>query len=287
MRDTVYKGFSRDQMEFQFNPRVAVKEYPEFVAQRDQASVSARLRLRSHCNVRYGESPRSLLDIFPAGERKAPVQFYIHGGYWRSGSKDAYSFLAEPFVKAGVTMVLLEYDLCPSVTVEDIVQQVRAAIAWTYRHIAEYGGDPNRLYLSGSSAGGHLVAMALAYDWYSRQGLPRDVIKGAVAVTGVYDLEPVFFVSVNDEIRLTPRIAREYCPMLIPPLGNTPLIIAVGGSETSGWIQMSKDFFAVCEKRGIDCRYLEVPGAHHFSVSAQLADPNGILSRAVLSQMAL
>lgn len=284
MSDFIYKNFRRDEMEYQFNPRVSVTNYPDFVETRARASRVTRTKLKSFCNVRYGESPGTVLDIFPADLAKSPVQLYIHGGYWRGGSKDDYSFIAEPFVDAGVTVVLLEYDLCPQVTLRDIVQQARNGIAWCYRNISHYGGDPEQLYISGSSAGGHLVAMALNHDW-ERANLPSNLIKGAVAITGVYDLDPVFHVSVNDDIHLTPELARDFSPMVHPPHDHTPLVVAVGGSETPGWIQMSRDFFTLCSQQGIKCNYVEVPDAHHFSISAQLGDPSSLMTETVLAQM--
>jgi len=286
MSDTVYKNFRLDEMEFQFNPRVSVKNYPELNEARFKASRATRSKLKSYCNVSYGESPRAVLDIFPAERAKAPVQLYIHGGYWRGGSKDAYSFIAEPLVAAGVTTVLLEYDLCPDVTISDIVDQVHSGIAWCYHNIAGYGGDPEQLYISGSSAGGHLVVMALNHDWGS-ENLSQDLIKGAVAITGVYDMEPVFHVSVNQDIRLTRELAGDVSPMVHPPRNHAPLVVAVGQAETPGWFQMSRDFFALCSQRQIDCRYLEVPDAHHFSISAQLGDPSSIMTQTVLEQMGM
>jgi len=286
MSDLVYKHFRLDEMEYQFNPRVSVNNYPEFVEKRARASQATRAKLKSFCNVPYGETPGAVLDIFPADQVKSPVQLYIHGGYWRGGSKDSYSFIAEPFVAAGVTMVVLEYDLCPQVTVQDIVHQARSGIAWCYQNISRYGGDPDQLFISGSSAGGHLVAMALNHDWATAD-LPPNTIKGAVAITGVYDLDPVFHVSVNEDIRLTEEVARDCSPMIHPPYNHTPLVIAVGQSETPGWIQMSRDFYTLCSGQGIECGYLEVPGTHHFSVSAQLGDPNSIMTKTVLEQMGI
>ena len=284
MAETVYKDFKREEMEYQFNPRVTVTEYPRLAVEREKASEATRTKLKHFRDVRYGHGPRMLLDIFPAGQAGAPVQVYIHGGYWRGGSKDAYSFIAEPFVEAGVTLVLLEYDLCPQVTVPDIMRETREGIGWVYTHIADHGGDPQRLYLSGSSAGGHLVARAVSHRW-EEDGLPMDLIKGAVAITGVYDPDPVLHVSVNEDIRLTPAGAREVSAMIHPPLDRTPLVVAVGMAETRGWIGMSRDFFALCQERGVECSYLEVPGTHHFSVSGQLGERDSLMARTVLSQM--
>lgn len=286
MSAVVYKGFRKEEMEFHFNTRVSVPDYPRWSEERDKASLRVRRTLKSWLDVPYGSSSRQVMDIFPADEPAAPVLVYIHGGYWRSGDKKDNCHFVEAFVRAGATVVLLEYDLCPRVTVAEIVRQMRSAITWVYGHISDYGGDPSRLYLSGLSAGGHLVAMALAHDW-EKEGLPRNLIKGAIAISGVYDLDAVIHVSVNEEIRLDPETARENSPFLHPPLPYTPLIVAVGGGEPRGWKQMSEDFFRLCKERGVECEYLEVPDAHHYSMSALLAEPDKALTRAIFRQMGL
>ena len=286
MSAVVYKGFRKEEIEFHFNPQVAVPDHPRWAEGRRKASLRVRGTVKSWLNVPYGNSPRQVMDIFPGDKAGTPVLVYIHGGYWRGGSKDDNCQFAEVFVRRGVTVVVLEHDLCPSVTVTEIVRQARSAVAWVYGHISAYGGDPSRLYLSGSSAGGHLVAMALAHDW-EKQGLPRHMIKGAVAISGVYDLDAVLHVSVNEEIRLDAESARENSPFLHPPLPYTPLVVAVGGSEPRGWKQMSEDFFRLCRERGVECEYLEIPDAHHFSLSSHLADPDSPLARAILTQMDL
>ncbi|OGQ51559.1 MAG: hypothetical protein A3I10_03005 [Deltaproteobacteria bacterium RIFCSPLOWO2_02_FULL_57_26] len=286
MSAVVYKGFRKEEIEFHFNPQVAVPDHPRWAEERRKASLRVRGTVKSWLNVPYGNSPRQVMDIFPGDKAGTPVLVYIHGGYWRGGSKDDNCQFAEVFVRRGVTVVVLEHDLCPSVTVTEIVRQARSAVAWVYGHISAYGGDPSRLYLSGSSAGGHLVAMALAHDW-EKQGLPRHMIKGAVAISGVYDLDAVLHVSVNEEIRLDAESARENSPFLHPPLPYTPLVVAVGGGEPRGWKQMSEDFFRLCRERGVECEYLEIPDAHHFSLSSHLADPDSPLARAILTQMDL
>ena len=286
MSAVVYKGFRKEEIEFHFNPQVAVPDHPRWAEERRKASLRVRGTVKSWLNVPYGNSPRQVMDIFPGDKAGTPVLVYIHGGYWRGGNKDDNCQFAEVFVRRGVTVVVLEHDLCPSVTVTEIVRQARSAVAWVYGHISAYGGDPSRLYLSGSSAGGHLVAMALAHDW-EKQGLPRHMIKGAVAISGVYDLDAVLHVSVNEEIRLDAESARENSPFLHPPLPYTPLVVAVGGGEPRGWKQMSEDFFRLCRERGVECEYLEIPDAHHFSLSSHLADPDSPLARAILTQMDL
>jgi arylformamidase len=286
MNDVAYKGFSRDELEFQFNPRVSVPEFPELAKARALQARKVRGGAKAWLDVAYGVSAREKLDIYAADKPGGPVLVYIHGGYWRSGSKDDNCNFAPTFTSRGATAVFLEYDLCPQVTVSDIVRQTRSAIAWVYRNIASYGGDPRRIYLAGTSAGGHLTAMALAHDW-EKQDLPRDIVKGALALSGVYDLEMVMRISVQEQVQMTPEIAKENDPFLHPPLARCPIVIAVGGAEPKGWQRMSEDYFKLCKERGMIAEYLIVSGANHYTLPEQLADATSPLTQAMLKQMGL
>jgi arylformamidase len=286
MNEPGYKAYRADELEYQYNPRVSVPEYPQLAEKRSEESRIIRAAHKSWIDVPYGRSSREVLDIYPADKPGGPILLYIHGGYWRSGSKDDNCNFVPRFTERGATVVVVEYDLCPKVTVSDIVRQTRSAIAWTFENISRYRADPSKLYLSGHSAGAHLTAMALAHDW-EKDGLPGDLIKGAVATSGVYDLEMVMRVSVNEQIRVTPEIARENSPFLHPPHPICPVVIAVGGAEPEGWKQMSRDYLQLCKDHGVQCEYLEVPGANHYTMSEHLADANSPLSRAMIRQMGL
>lgn len=282
----VYKNYTLSELEVHFNPQNAVADHASWSEKRNAASAANRKTLKGFLDVPYGASERQKLDIFPAEKAGAPVLVYFHGGYWRSGGKEQNGHFAELFVARGATVVVAGYDLAPSVTVTDIVRQARSAVAWVYRNISKYGGDPAKLHIAGISAGGHLVAMALANDW-QKEGLPRDIIKGATAITGVYDLDAVLHIAVNQEIRLTPEAARENSPLLHPPRPGAPLIVAVGGSEPEGWRRQSRDFFNLCRERGIDCQFIEIPGGHHYSMGLELIDPASPLTRAIFKQIGL
>ncbi len=286
MSQTSYKGFRRDELEFQYNPRASVPEYPELAKKRSAESQKVRSTLKSWLDVPYGRSPREILDIYPAAQAATPVLVYYHGGYWRGSNKEDNCNFAPTFVTRGANVVVVEYDLCPKVTVSDIVREARASVAWIYRNIERYNGDPERVYISGHSAGGHLAAMILAHDW-EREGLPRNFIKGAVLTSGVYDLEMVMQIAANDEIHMTPELVRENSPFLHPPLPVCPTVISVGGAEPEGWQRMSKEFFTFCKERGLDCQYLVVPDANHFTLAEHLRDENSPLTQAMLKQMGL
>ncbi|HXK30042.1 MAG TPA: alpha/beta hydrolase [Candidatus Binatia bacterium] len=286
MNEVGYKGFRADELEYQFNPRVSVPEFPELSKVRAALSRKVRESAKSWLDVPYGKSPREKLDIYAADKPGGPVFVYLHGGYWRGGSKEDNCNFAPTFTARGATVVLVEYDLCPRVTVSEIVGETRSAVAWIYRNIARYRGDPGKIHLAGASAGGHLTAMALAHDW-EKQDLPRDIIKGAVVISGVYDLDMVMRISVQEEVRLTPEMARENNPFLRPPIARCPILVAVGGAEPKGWQQMSEDYFNYCKARGRSVEFLVVPGANHYTVPEQFLDASSSLTQATLEQMVL
>ena len=284
MTEAVYKGFRSEELEYQYNPRVSVPEYPELAKVRAAQAKKVRDTAKSWLNVPYGNSPREKLDIYAADRPNGTVLVYIHGGYWRSGSKEDNSNFVPTFIKRRVTVVLVEYDLCPQVTVTDIVRQTRSAIAWVYKNIVGYGGDPGKTFISGHSAGAHLTAMALAYDW-SQEGMPPDCIKGAVATSGVFDLDMVMTISVQEQVRMTSEIAKLNSPFKNPPRVKCPLVIAVGGAEPKGWQQMSENYFNYCKNQGMSVEYLVVPGANHYTMSEHLLDDQSPLTQAMIRQM--
>ena len=280
------RGYTPEEFERQFNPRAAVPDHQPKIDARVAMSKAARTRLKGHYDIPYGPGAKELLDIFPAAASDAPVQLYVHGGYWRAQDKSDVTFLAEPLTAAGACTVIMNYDLCPDVTVPEIVVETVRAIAWVHAHIAQYGGDPQRIFISGNSAGAHLCAMALAHDW-TAAGLPEDIVKGAALLTGVYDPEPVLGLSVNDQIRLTP----EQVPLIDPrrhlPRRPLPLLIAVGGAETESWIKQSRDYHALCREHGIDAEYLEMPGEDHFTMTGVMGETDKPALQTIFRQMGL
>jgi arylformamidase len=268
----------------QFMPRLAVPDHESWLAAHAELSETARRALPCHLDIPYGETPLQKLDVFPAARAPAPVQVYFHGGYWRAFDKSTYRFMALSMAPAGIATVLVNYDLCPAVTLDDIVGQTISAVAWVYRHGADHGCDPQRLYVSGNSAGAHLAAMALAQDWRA-QGLPADLIKGACCITGIYDIAPVLRIDANAEIHLTPDMVVRNSPLTLPLPAKPPVIVAVGGDETPLWIKQSTDYAAMLRARGVATEMMIVPGAHHFSITRSLGDPDGVLPQAIRRQI--
>lgn len=277
--------------------RGAVPDHGALTALRAEWSARARANLRCHLDVPYGAGPRERLDIFPSAQPAArplgqtadrsgaPVEVYIHGGFWRAKTKDDVSFIAEAMVPAGVTFVAIEYDLLPNVTLDVIVAQCRAAVGWVARNIARYGGDPSRIHVSGVSAGAHLAAMVLATAWPAVAELPDDLVKGACLVSGFYDLEPIRLTSANEMYGLDEAIARRNSPILAIPARGIPLVLAVGGAETSEFRRQTFDYHAAWLAAGHAATLLDLPDLNHYDMALAAGDPAGPIVRAVLADI--
>ena len=190
--------------EKRYDNRAAVTDFAQYFDRWGRQSKIARDELDCDLDVAYGDHPMEKVDIFRAEGRSRALLMFIHGGYWRSLDKRDHSFLANEFVKLGVTVAMPNYALCPSVKLEEIVRQMLKATAWAYRTGSRYGASGNSLYLAGHSAGGHLAAMMLAAQW-PRYGadLPEQITEGALAISGVYDLTEIVRVpSINADVRL-------------------------------------------------------------------------------------
>jgi arylformamidase len=270
-----------------FMPGTAVGD-PEIWIQRAQdLGEAATAGLKNvRWDVPYGDSALQAVDVFPAADPNAPIHLYFHGGYWRAYDKANYRYIPGMLVPQGATTILANYDLCPDVTLDEIVAQAIRCVAFVYKNGRELGGDPDRLFISGSSAGGHLVAMALAHD-FSDEGLPRDIVKGTLSITGVHRLEPVLRVPVNDAIRLDAAMATRNTTLDKVPVTKQPVIVAVGGDEPDEWVRMSVDYDTMLREEAIPGELMIVSGTHHYSVTQTLADPTSRMSRGLLAMMGL
>jgi arylformamidase len=278
----VWRGLTAGQVRSQFDNRLAVPDGPAFVESYIRRSDAARARLPGARDLRYGPGPRQLIDVFPAPAPGAPVVMFWHGGAWSYQSKEHFSFVAEPLVAAGVTAVLVGYDLSPDVTLRRMIEEACEAVAWTCRHIASHGADPGRIVVSGHSAGAQLAGMALAHD-FRAEGLPRAPVRGALLISGSYDMEPHRHHERFRALALDEDLVRDASPACNPPLDpDIPLILAAGANETPGYVWQAEAFAQKCRGRGHDARVLLSEGDHHFSVVERLHDPDHALTRALV-----
>jgi arylformamidase len=241
-----------------------------------QRSAALRARHGRRLDVRYDAGPRCLLDIFSAGD-DARVLFFIHGGYWRALDKSYVSFISEPFLRAGMTVVMPGYDLAPNVRIGGIVDQIRAAFAWVVDRIA-----PERIVVAGHSAGGQLAAM-LALDQAERGTGP---ISGLAGISGAFDLRPLLRTSINNDLAMSAEEAEAASPLprlLSLPVGAplVPLLAIVGGDETQGFKQWSADLVTGWRGHLATATLIEVADRNHFTVLDAVAENNGDIARAV------
>ncbi len=266
----------------QYDARAAIPE--QAAIRQGWAERSAHTRATRRCvlDVPYGTDAGEALDIFlPAhahAATRAPVLVYIHGGYWRALDKRDQSFVAAPFVDAGAVVVLPNHALAPAVSVRHIVLQLVRAVAWVHRHIAAHGGDPARLIVAGHSAGGHLAAMMLACRWAAvAPDLPPALVHAALAVSGVFDLEPLRHAPfLAPDLKLSAAEARALSPARMPPPPGGPLLAVVGGAESAEFHRQSRLIRAAWGEVVVPvCEVL--PGRHHMNVLHDLAEPGARL----------
>ncbi len=261
----------------EYNNRELVPEPPKFFARWSQGSEQARATLSCYLDRSYGDAPGETVDLFPARKGDGTCLVFIHGGYWRSLDKKDFSFLAPAWVDSGVSLAVVNYDLCPKVTVEDIVRQMLHAGRWLWLHAGDYGIDEDRLFVAGHSAGGHLTAMMMAALWplLDRQ-LPPDLFKGGLAISGVYDLRPLVEVPwLNADLNLDAAQALKLSPAFLPAATRAPLMSCVGGDESS---ELKRQNALLGKRwRKVLARDIAMPGTNHFSVVDGLGDPASAL----------
>ena len=224
------------------------------------------------------------LDIFPPPGASRLVLLFIHDGYWRSLDKESFSYPAIGLNKAGVVYISINYALAPMISLDEIVGQCRQAVTWVHRNAETFGGDPNRIHISGHSAGGHLTAMMLSTNW-AQQGELEIKLAGGIAISGLFDLVPILKTSINNEVQLGMTSARRNSPSGFLPVSGAPFIAAVGGNETDEFLRQSRDYAAAWNEHSGDGLYLPLAKFHHFDVVCELGRSGSELNDAILAQI--
>lgn len=285
----VYRGFDRETLEREYYIRGTVPdaEFAAIIGRYASDSAEARATLFCVENVSYGPTSDEVMDIFPA-KSGAPALIWVHGGYWRMLSHKESSSMAGAFTRRGAATVAVNYGLAPATSLDAIVAQCRRAVAWLYRNGPAYGIDPERLYVAGSSAGGHLVGMLIAGGWQNEFGVPENVVKGCCALSGLYDLEPLLHCAPNAWLSLDAAAARRNSPIHhIPDSGGCPLIVSYGGNETGEFKRQTDDFAAAWRTHGFPAAAVDMAQCNHFDIVLELGNPEGPLTRAVFAMMEL
>jgi arylformamidase len=274
-------------LDAQYNNRARVPEAPQILERWSNASALARAQSDCVLDIPYGAAPSETLDVFRTSAPDAPVFVFIHGGYWRALDKRDHTFVAPALVDAGAMVVVPNYALCPAATIEQITLQMAQAVAWTWRHAREHGGDPRRIVVGGHSAGGHLAAMLLNCRWPQlAPDLPSDLLRSALSISGLFELEPIRRTTfLAPDLHLSAASAQRLSPALLPsPAGR--LAAVVGGDESEEFLRQNRLIreawgdaaVPVCET---------VPGTNHFTVLHDLADANTRLHAIALELLGL
>jgi len=264
-----------------YNNRAAVPDFPKIVEgwQRDAAAYREMMAKdgRSELDIRFGPSERQYLDLFHAKETDAPIALFIHGGYWRAMSPKEHSHLARGLTGNGVTVAVAGYDLSPQVSIAQIIEEMRAAVLFLWKRFGK------RIMVYGHSAGGHLAACMMATDWPSLDNTaPADLVPAGYAVSGVFDLTGLVNTDMNADFKLDEASARAASPLFWPAPQGRVLDIVVGADELPEFIRLSHVMADSWGAAGVQTRYEEVPGTHHFNVVAPLADPLSTMTSRVV-----
>ena len=275
---TVYRHFENQaQIDAQYNTALTVADPPAQIAHYAEQAGRARAQLRCTLDVAFGPTRDETLDIFPADRPGAPVFVFIHGGYWRAFTSKEFSGVALGLQPLGITTVVVNYALCPRVSIDEITRQTRAALAWVLRHAGEHGGDPSRVAIGGHSAGAHLAAMCLQTRWAEDYALPQDPFRSAVLVSGLYDLEPLRYSYLQPQIQLDDGIVRRNSPAFGVRRCATPVWVTWGGAETPEFARQSQVYHDAWRAAGNRSELSALPGANHFSAIHGLEDPSSPL----------
>lgn len=281
----------------QYNARASVQDPLAYMTRYTQESQAAFALPGAVRNQRYSPRATDVLDIYlPAARaakaQAAPVFIFIHGGYWKALGKDDSAFMAPALTQEGAIIVVPDYDLAPSVTLDHIVDQMRQAYAWVVRNIAIYGGDARNICVCGSSAGGHLAGMLLAKDWQQDYDLPAQAVpRSVLTLSGLFDLQPLLATHINDWMRLDDTAAIRNSPRFLLPDASThaqcQLCVSCGEFESHEFKRQSREYLAAWQARCLSGQWVDAPATNHFDLPLQLADPQSAIYQTALQLMGL
>jgi len=261
----IYRGFNASELQREYSPSSCVPDIQPYL-DRYKSESEAVYAQHLFTQYAYGESLAETIDIFLPYEPNPPLHVFIHGGYWQMLSKQESTYNAPHFLKQGSAFGALGYGLAPDVTLDDIVQQVRWAIWFLYKHAEYLCFDREQIYLSGHSAGAQLAMMALFTDWEGEFGIPNNVIKGVKAISGVYDLEPLLHTSENQALQMDKEAAKRNSPIHHILERECQLEFVIGENETSEFKRQTGEFVDRLREKSFLPTLVEIAGKNHFDV---------------------
>jgi arylformamidase len=255
---------SQQDRDLGFNNGVAVPGSADMVAGWDKRSAGMRAQHPGHLDLRYGPRERNRIDFLKAADG-GPTLLFIHGGYWQTRAKETFAVFAAGPMAHGINVALIGYTLAPDATLDEIVAEIYRGLDFLAAQLPALGGDPNRIVVSGWSAGGHLTSMALSHPH----------VKAGMAISGIYDLEPIRHSYLNVKLGLDEAISRRNSPMMQPGGAAKPLSLVAGSAELPLLRKQTADFAGHRARYGLPVTYEEIPDANHFSIMEELVSPTG------------
>jgi arylformamidase len=285
----VWLDMDQAELDAAYDQSVYAPNLQQIVGRYATNSEAVRARLGAPRRYAYGPTPPEALDVYTTKRPNAPVNVFIHGGAWRTSVAKDNAFAAELFVNAGAHYVVPDFAWVQDVggSLLPLADQVRRAVAWVHRNAQTFGGDPARLYVSGFSSGAHLAGVVLTSDWVKDFGLPADMITGGLCCSGMYDLKPVRLSARSRYVKFTDEMEQALSPQRHLDKLVAPLVLAYGTFETPEFQRQTRDFAAAVKAAGKPVQLLVGQGYNHFEMYETLANPYGLLGRAVLEQMRL
>lgn len=288
LKTTVFRQYDQAGLDAQYNNRARFPDFTEHFDRWTQWSEATRQNLPSQLDIAYGDSAFEKLDIFPAEGTGNPIYVFLHGGYWYSLDKSHYSYIAEGMRPHGVATVVTNFGLAPAHDMDTIIEHNRRSLAWLWRNAASFGGDRNRIYVCGHSAGGHLGLMLLGTDWVAFDAdLPQDLVKGVCSIGGIFDMEPIRLSFLNEKLHLTPEQALRTSPLTQKYPVSAPLSLVVAIDESDEFHRQSEQMRAFWTALGYPVELMVPQDLDHFNVVNELADPQCPLVLHQLEQMRL
>ena len=287
MSDRVFLDYDQAALDRAYDQPSWAPNMQEVLQRRAAASDAVRARLGPPRRFAYGPTSIEGLDVYPTPRPNAPVMVFLHGGAWRGGEARSQAYAAEMFVRAGAHWVVPDFATVLDVGLDGMVAQVRRAVAWVAQHAATFGGDPGRIYVGGHSSGGHLAGNVLVTDWARDFGLPADLVKGGLCVSGMYDLRAVRLSARSSYVKFDDRLEHELSPQRHLDRLTAPVVVAYGERDSPEFQRQSREFAEAVKQAGRLQRLVVAPDLNHFEIPETLARPDGLLGRAALELMQL
>lgn len=269
----IYRGMDQATLDAAYNNSAAVSDSPRWLDDWRQRSALVRERANARLDVPYGSKQRTRFDFFPSGTAKAPLFVFIHGGYWQRNAKELFSFIASGPNARGIDVAIVGYTLAPEARLAEIVLEMRQAIAFLRDSASQFGFNGEQIYVGGWSAGGHLTATSGN----------EPAVKGAMPISGIFDLEPIALSYLDAPLRLSPADVDVLSPLRTLRSGAAPQCIVVGGGELAELQRQSRIYTERAQSIGLSAKLRTLPGHHHFSILDELSDHNGALVSELLS----